>query len=217
MLIDSLKVNMSTLLLKENIANKHFESFFKFASIGILIVDNDGNIIFANPYIFNLFGYNEIELIGKNITILMPSQLHDHHANNIKKYFEYPTNRLMGKGSELFGIKKDQSEIKIEISLSNYTIENKTYALAFINDISIRVEESEKLIKQKAELEISNNNRIAEIKRSNKVLEALNKKLEASIAFQYSIIDNIEVMIFLIDNKGVIKFFNPRSSKNYRV
>lgn len=213
MLINSLKGNMSNLLLEHNIANKHFESFFKFASIGIVTADSRGNIVFANPYVNELFGYQEDELIGKNISILIPHRLHEQHENNIKNYFSHPTNRLMGKGSELFGIKKDNSELKIEISLSSYEIENKTFALAFITDISIRSKESEKLILQKSDLETSNKNRIDEIKRSNKVLETLNKKLETSIAYQHSIIDNIQVMIFLINKKGLITYFNPEAQK----
>jgi PAS domain S-box-containing protein len=170
MLINSLKGNMSNLLLEHNIANKHFESFFKFASIGIVTADSRGNIVFANPHVNELFGYQEDELIGKNISILIPHRLHEQQENNIKNYFSHPTNRLMGKGSELFGIKKDKSELKIEISLSSYEIENKTFALAFITDISMRSKESEKLILQKSDLETSNKNRIDEIKRSNKVL-----------------------------------------------
>ena len=50
-----------------NDESKRFEAFFKYASLGILIVNGSGDIISANPFLFFFFGYSERETSGNKI------------------------------------------------------------------------------------------------------------------------------------------------------
>ena len=61
-------------------------TFFQTASDGIITIDNNGIIQSVNIAITRIFGYEEPELIGTNISILMPSSLQKGHNEYLKKY-----------------------------------------------------------------------------------------------------------------------------------
>ena len=153
-----------------NDTNK-FEALFKHASIGIIVVNEVGEITTANNFLLSIFGYDDqMELIGKKIEILIPTRYHGNHHHHRTNYSKNPEPRPMGLGRELFGTKKDGSEIPVEISLSNYTSNEEKFAIAFISDISKRKEIEKSVIEQKEQLAAINNK-----------IEMLNDELEAKV------------------------------------
>ena len=57
--------------------NNRFEALFQFASIGILIVNQHAEIVIANAFLLNQFGYSDTtELTGKKIESLIPARFH---------------------------------------------------------------------------------------------------------------------------------------------
>lgn len=115
-----------------------FEAIFSAANLGIIVVDQAGEILQANPYAAQLFGYTPSELLGQFVEILVPSAKHTVHLTHRKKYMINPHPRLMGEGRELFGLRKDGSEFPIEISLSNTIIEGQSVTISFISDVTER-------------------------------------------------------------------------------
>jgi PAS domain S-box-containing protein len=149
-----------------------FEALFQHASLGILIVNNVGEIILVNNYLLNQFGYSEPgELIGKKIEVLIPSRFHRHHTGYRENYTAHPQARPMGLGMDLFGTKKTGEEFPVEVSLSNYKSQDLSFIIAFINDISRRKEIESAVLRQQDELE--------EI---NLKIEELNNELEQKVA-----------------------------------
>jgi PAS domain S-box-containing protein len=149
-----------------------FEALFQHASLGILIVNNVGEIILVNNYLLNQFGYSEpSELIGKKIEVLIPSRFHRHHTGYRENYTAHPQARPMGLGMDLFGTKKTGEEFPVEVSLSNYKSQDLSFIIAFINDISRRKEIESAVLRQQDELE--------EI---NLKIEELNNELEQKVA-----------------------------------
>ena len=151
--------------------NNQFEALFEHASIGIIVVNDKGEIINANSFLITLFGYeNDQELVGKRIEELIPSRYHHKHTTYRENYSKNPEPRPMGLGRDLFGMKKDGTEIPVEISLSNYSTSEGNFAIAFVSDISKRKAIEQSVILQKEELAII-----------NKKIEELNNELEQKV------------------------------------
>lgn len=137
--------------------NNRFEALFQFASIGILIVNQHAEIVIANAFLLNQFGYNHTsELTGKKIESLIPARFHHAHVGYRDKYISHPKNRPMGASTDLFAQKKDGTEFPVEVSLSNFKNESDSFSIAFINDISRRKQTENSVRLQQLELETIN-------------------------------------------------------------
>jgi len=159
---------MDKLLLREQ---EKFKAVFQNASLGILVVDQTGTITLANNFLITLFGYSdESELIGKKLEILIPRRYHHQHVADRERFTEHPTTRPMGMGRDLFGITKSGQELPLEISLSSYSNDEGVFSIAFISDITSRIEAQNKLREQRLELAAM-----------NKKMEALNEELEKKV------------------------------------
>jgi PAS domain S-box-containing protein len=159
---------MDKLLIREQ---EKFKAVFQNASLGILVVDQTGAITLANNFLITLFGYsNENELIGKKLEILIPQRYHHQHVADRERFTEHPTTRPMGMGRDLFGISKSGRELPLEISLSSYSNDEGVFSIAFISDITSRIEAQNKLKEQRLELAAM-----------NKKMEALNEELEKKV------------------------------------
>jgi PAS domain S-box-containing protein len=159
---------MDKLLLREQ---EKFKAVFQNASLGILVVDKTGTISLANNFLISLFGYSdESELIGKKLEVLIPQRYHHQHVADRNHFTEHPTTRPMGMGRDLFGITKDGRELPLEISLSSYSNDDGVFSIAFISDITSRIEAQNKLKEQRLELASM-----------NKKMEALNEELEKKV------------------------------------
>jgi len=140
-----------------------FQALFQYASMGILVADGKGAIVMANNFLLRQFGYYDpLELKGEKIEMLIPSRYHSRHVVHRGEYDANPRPRSMGLGFDLFGLKKDGTEIPVEISLSNFISNDEHYTIAFISDISKRKEIEKSVILQKEEL-ASINSRIEEL------------------------------------------------------
>jgi len=150
---------------------QQFEALFQSASLGILVINKDGNIVLVNNFLLIQFGYENIEaLVGKKVEILIPGRFHHHHADYREGYALHPVRRPMGIGRDLFGIKKNGTEFPVEISLSSYNNANGFFAIGFVSDISKRKAIEQEVFDQKEEL--------AAI---NKTIEKLNQDLENKV------------------------------------
>jgi len=160
--------SMDKLLIREQ---EKFEAVFQNASLGILVIDRTGTITLANNFLITLFGSSdESELIGKTLEILTPQRSHRRHSTDRDYFNEPPTTRPMGIGRDLFGITKGGRELPLEISLSSYSNDDGTFSIAFISDITSRIEAQNKLKEQRLELASM-----------NKKMEALNEELEKKV------------------------------------
>ncbi len=113
-----------------------FRALFNHATIGIMVTDEVGDIVVANPNVENLFGYSSVELSGKNIEMLIPKKHRNTHKHHRQRYMEDPRPRAMGSGKDLYALRKDGTEFPVEISLSSYTVDGELLTVAFITDIT---------------------------------------------------------------------------------
>lgn len=130
----------------------HMNSLFENATEGIILTNGRGNIVMTNPAVERMFGYKSEELIGKPIEILIPNKYSSHHQLR-EGFYHKPSNRAMGHGRDLFGKRKNGSELPVEVSLSHYKRDEELFVIAFIVDITERKEIETRMLAQRAELE----------------------------------------------------------------
>ncbi len=144
------------------------------AAEGIIISDQSGTITSANPMAEQIFGYDNRELEGRTIETLLPKSVSGHHENLRNSYFKNPHPRPMGKGFDLYGLKKNGETFPLEISLSHFTHDEHHFAAAFITDISARKAGEEKLKQYTTELQ-------SKVKERTQELEHLNLGLRKEV------------------------------------
>ena len=118
---------------------------------GIITIDHRGIIESANPAAQNIFGYLASELIGKNVSILMPRPHREAHDGHIAKYLQTGQAHIIGIGREVSGQRKDGSLFPMDLAVSEVKLRDRTLFTGFIRDISAR-QESEKMLRHYAAL-----------------------------------------------------------------
>ena len=101
---------------------------------GVLLVGNTGRIIFANEASLRLFGYGVGELTGALVETLVPAGYQHRHLLDRDRFIAAPRRRPMGPGLQLSGLRKDGSEIPVEISLAPLTRRGETVTVTVIRD-----------------------------------------------------------------------------------
>lgn len=132
--------------MKDNLTNKDlFRSMFRISLESVLVANEDGSIVMANPACEDLFGYTSEILIGKNIEILIPQKFKQQLKKHIKTYNKNPKARTVSTDINLWGIKKDLTQFPLEISLSPTKIEGKPVIIIFVADFTQRKANKEAL------------------------------------------------------------------------
>lgn len=147
------------------------DSLFEFATEGILVCDKKGIIQMTNPMAEKMFGYGPEELDGKPIEVLIPMRNRSSHVKHREGYVEDPAPRSMGKNRDLYGMRKDGTEITVEVSLSPFSTSDGEYVMSFVVDITER---------KRNELEL----RLAHerLKQTSDALSQLNTELEHKVS-----------------------------------
>ncbi len=157
------------------------DALFFYATEGILVIDEKGEIVRINPSAEKLFRYDKDELLGKKIEILVPQRHEKKHNEHRKKYNQSPHARSMGTGMELFGFRKDGTEFPVEISLSPYVSDKGKFVIAFIVDITLRKKSEENLLNYSTELEKQVKNRTLVLEEAIEELERTQTDLNAAL------------------------------------
>jgi PAS domain S-box-containing protein len=137
-------------------AEERFRLVVEAAPNAMLMADRDRRITLVNRSAEILFGYPRTELIGQPLELLVPQRFRDRHPELVANFFAAPQARAMGAGRELFGLRKDGSEVPIEIGLNPIETPLGLFTLASIIDITERKRTENELRRSNAELEKMN-------------------------------------------------------------
>jgi PAS domain S-box-containing protein len=108
------------------------------ASDSVVVIDEQGAIVFANPATTTIFGYDPIELTGKPLTLLMPEYMRELHQKGLKRYLATGQRHMNWQGTELTALRKNGEEFPIEVSFGEITRDGHRTFTGFIRDISRR-------------------------------------------------------------------------------
>ena len=112
-----------------------FRSLFFSYPDSLLLADQNGNIVLANPAAAELLGYTLDELTGLSVDALVPDSIRPRHASYREAYARAPRPRPMGTQMELVAKRKDGSEVMVEIALSPLQQHGLPFVVAAIRDI----------------------------------------------------------------------------------
>jgi PAS domain S-box-containing protein len=137
-------------------------------------------ILLSNKFADQLFGYEEDELLGENISLLIPNHLKDRHHGHLENLgHEKPISRPMGIGLDLKAKRKDGSLFPIEISLSHFKASDSMHYIAFVSDVTL---------KRKVEMEL-----ILKNQQINQLNETLEQEVAARTQALQNTLDKLEV------------------------
>src|SRR5438874_9598528 len=131
---------------------ERFRRVVEAAPSAMIMVDKEGRITLANPQAEKTFGYSRAELLGQSVEMLVPERLRSDYRNFRHDYFSDAQARPMGAGWELFGRRKDGSEVPVEIGLSPIHTSKGLLVLASIVDISERKQAELEAARQRHDL-----------------------------------------------------------------
>jgi PAS domain S-box-containing protein len=126
-------------------ANEQFRLIVESALNAMILTAADGTIELVNRQTELLFGYDRNELTGKKIEVLVPQRMKQHHPEHRKNFYAHPKARPMGAGRDLFGVKKDGTEVPLEIGLNPVEKNGVQYVLASVIDITERKKNEENI------------------------------------------------------------------------
>ncbi|HEX7840687.1 MAG TPA: ATP-binding protein [Kofleriaceae bacterium] len=121
-----------------SVLSRHYSQLIDTAPDALVVVRDDAHIELVNVQTETMFGYSRNELLGQPLELLIPERFRAGHLGHMSRFFVNPVTRPMGSSFELFGRRKDGSELPIEVSLSPQRDERGMTVSASIRDISER-------------------------------------------------------------------------------
>src|SRR5580765_6412226 len=119
-------------------SEERFRSLFEAASLGIVVVGQDGLMLQVSPALKRMFGYVGEELVGQPLDLLLPEHLRMLHAAHSDVYARVPRTPPMGCGEDLLGRRKDGQTFPIEVRLSRLRLDGQTVMGAVVADMTER-------------------------------------------------------------------------------
>jgi formate hydrogenlyase transcriptional activator len=123
-------------LPRAEIAQPTWENLFEVSPDAILVTDPRGMIRGANPRAAELFGYTTAELSGQPIELLIPQRFRPAHPRHRENFEAHPRTRQMGADLNLFALRRDGTELPVDIMLKPLDHQGRHVTLAFIRDIT---------------------------------------------------------------------------------
>jgi PAS domain S-box-containing protein len=135
-------------------AHVWFRAILDAAPDPMIVISRTGDILLANRQAEKLFGYRGDQMRGRQVEMLVPEHLRVIHANHRANFFASPHARPMGSGYELRGLRKDGTEVPIEVSLSPMEFDRMLVAVAAIRDLTERHAIEEKARRSQAQYKL---------------------------------------------------------------
>lgn len=104
----------------------------------IIVVDENGTILRTNPATCRLFQYDTDALAGQNVKVIMPSGVAEKHDAYTRHHVETGEERIIGKGREVEGLRKDQTTFPLYLSVGRATVEGRALFVGILHDLTLR-------------------------------------------------------------------------------
>ena len=158
---------------------------------GLITIGNKGTVLSFNKAAETLFKYSAAEVIGQNITMLMPEPFAAEHDGYLDNYAQTGVRKVIGIGREVTGLCKDGSTFPMDLGVSKVDVDNQIIYSGIVRNIAERKQKEEEI-------------RLSE------------KALQESEAYQKAILENVVDGLITIDAKGIVLSFNKASETLFK-
>lgn len=155
-----------------------FNVLFEAVSEGVVVIDDQQDIVSVNSSVEKMFGYHKDELVKQKLNILIPKDYHAGHGAHFNGFMKNKQKRQMGNGRDLFGARKNGDVFPLEAGLNPFEIYGKTFVMALIIDISVRKRQELEIYKLNDELEKKVQERTKELRKTVNELKIVNLELD---------------------------------------
>ncbi len=121
-------------------AEKRLSAVLETTVDGVITIGNNGHILSANKAAVTIFQYSLDEMIGRNVSMLMPEPYRDEHDDYIDSYHRTGVKRIIGIGREVTGLRKDGSSFPMDLAVSEIRTADSVFYTGLVRDISQRRE-----------------------------------------------------------------------------
>jgi len=149
-------LRLSRSLRRVEVSESRLSNIFKTVADGLVVSDEGGLIRSFNPSAEKIFGYSAGEIVGKNISILVPELSRAQHEGYIRNFHEAGGSRVIGVGREIRGRHKDGNTFPIELTVSSAVVRGKRLFTAVMRDITRRKQAEAELETQRHQIETIN-------------------------------------------------------------
>jgi PAS domain S-box-containing protein len=125
-------------------AEARFRLVVEAAPNAMIMVNREGRIVLVNSQTEKVFGYARNELIGRSVDALVPQRFRRGHPDYRAAFYGAPGSRPMGAGRHLYGLRRDGTELPVEIGLNPIETPEGMFVLAAIVDITERRRQEER-------------------------------------------------------------------------
>lgn len=175
---------------------------------GIITIDERGIIETFNPAAEKIFGYARDEVVGGNVTVLMPAPYRDEHDGYIGRYLETGEKKIIDIEREVEGRRKDGSVFPVELAVSEIGLEAQRMFVGILRDITERKLNEERLRNARKDLE----RQVAERTKGLSEEIAVRRRMESahreSEQRLHAITENLFEGVLVLDTYGHIVFAN---------
>jgi PAS domain S-box-containing protein len=112
------------------------ESIVETAVDGIITIDESGLTESFNPAAERMFGYSADEVIGQNVSILLPAPYRNEHNGYLRRYLVTGEKRIVGSGREVTGRRKDGSTFPMRLSVGEFWLGDQRRFTGIVHDLT---------------------------------------------------------------------------------
>ncbi|MCX2574919.1 PAS domain-containing sensor histidine kinase [Pedobacter sandarakinus] len=159
--------------------SKFLDAIIENAIDGIITIDDRGTIEHLNPSALQLFGYEKAELVGKNVSVLMPAPDKARHDGYIQNYNETGKKHIIGIGREVHGQKKDGTTFPFRLGVSEVKFSDRKIYTGFIHDLTKEKANEEQIKSYTEKLEVKIKERTQDLVKLVSELEMAKENMRA--------------------------------------
>ncbi len=127
-------------------AREYTDSILRDMVEGVIVIDDRGRVQSLNPAAARIFGYSVGEVVGKNVSVLIPEPHRRQHDGYIRHYLETGTGKVIGIGPrEVEGLRKGGTVFPLEVAVSEVRFGERRLFAGVVRDITQRKEAETRL------------------------------------------------------------------------
>lgn len=133
-------------------SESHLRSILSTVPDAMIVIDERGKMLSFSAAAERLFGYTQAEVLGANVSMLMPSPYRERHDGYLERYLTTGERRIIGIGRVVFAMRKDGTTFPMELSVGEATGDGERVFTGFIRDLTDRHRTQERLEELQSEL-----------------------------------------------------------------